>query len=401
MSFSEKFKIASKTGDQVEIEISVDDYQTAATLGLNLSQYLSRKFGPVTDEVKFGPVIGQIMSAAGLFLSEDPETGYRAPTMKEVLSGMAAMNVGAITRNDGTQNNTPSGRLLFPEIVMRVIESELRADNGDFLGGFENLIASTVSITSPKFEQPIINVKAPEASEDMAISQNAEPATMIGITVSDVSRAIPTHSIGLTISDQALQATTLDLVNIIMSAQARGKRIRMAENNLKAILSGDVDQKMSALPTRKANTLDAAITDAGEITHLGWVKYLRTNYQKRTITNVVTDIDTAYAIEQRSGRPNIQANFNGNGSNFAVNATVDNLMAASPRILMIDPAILGANTIMGLDNRFALRRVVNVAATYSAIEQYVLRRAQAMRVDFGEMTHRLFDDAFDVLTLTL
>ena len=175
----------------------------------------------------------------------------------------------------------------------------------------------------------------------------------------------------------------------------------MAENNLKAILSGDVDQKMTALPTRKANTLDAAIVNAGEITHLGWVKYLRTNYQKRSITNVVTDIDTAYAIEQRSGRPNIQTNFNGNGSNFAVNATVDNLMAASPRILMVDPAILGANTIMGLDNRFALRRVVNVAATYSAIEQYVMRRAQAMRVDFGEMTHRLFDDAFDVLTLTL
>lgn len=401
MSFSEKYKIASKNGDQVEIEISVDDYQAAAAMGLNLSQYLSRKFGPVTDEVKFGPVIGQVMSAAGLFLSEDPETGYRAPTMKEVLSGMAAMSVGAITRNDGSQNNTPSGRLLFPEIVMRVIESELRADNGDFLGGFENLIASTVSITSPKFEQPIINVKAPEASEDMAISQNAEPTTMVGITVSDISRSIPTHSIGLTISDQALQATTLDLVNIIMSAQARGKRIRMAENNLKAILSGDVDMKMSALATRKANTLDAAIANPGEITHKAWVKYLRTNYQKRTITNVVTDIDTALAVEQRAGRPTSSNNYNGNGSNFPVNATIDNLMASSPRILLVDPAILGANTLMGLDNRFALRRVVNVAATYSAIEQYVLRRAQAMRVDFGEMTHRLFDDAFDVLTLTL
>jgi hypothetical protein len=401
MSYSEKYKINTPSGDKVEIQVSLSDYEAAAKMGLSLSQYLSRKFGDMTDEVRYGPVMGQIMQNAGLYLSADQGTGIRPPSIAEIMSGVAGMQVGAIVRPDGS-SNTPSARLLFPEIIMQVIESELRADNGDFLGGFDNLIATTTSITSPKFEQPIINVKAPESSDNNVVTQLAEPTTMVGITTSDVNRSIPTESIGLVISDQALGATTLDLVNVVMAAQARAKRVRMAEAGLKAVLNGDTDLKLSALSTRKANTLDSTISTAGVITHKALVKYLRTNYQKRSITNIVTDIDTALAIEARTGKPTQQSNYLASPeANFQVNATVDNLLVAAPRILLVDPTILGANTIMGLDNRYALRRVINVAASYSAIETYVMRRGQALRVDFGEMVHRLFDDAFDVLTLTI
>ena len=48
-----------------------------------------------------------------------------------------------------------------------------------------------------------------------------------------------------------------------------------------------------------------------------------------------------------------------------------------------------------------LRRVINIAAAYSAIEQFVLRRATAFRVDYGEITHTLYPDAFKVMTLTV
>jgi hypothetical protein len=63
--------------------------------------------------------------------------------------------------------------------------------------------------------------------------------------------------------------------------------------------------------------------------------------------------------------------------------------------------VIAANTIVGLDSRYAIRRVINAQAAYSAIEQYLLRRATAFRVDYGEYSHRLYDDAFSVMTLTV
>ena len=59
-----------------------------------------------------------------------------------------------------------------------------------------------------------------------------------------------------------------------------------------------------------------------------------------------------------------------------------------------------ANTLMGLDSRYAIHRIRNSAAAYSAVEEFVLRRAKALRFDFSEIAYRMFDDAFDVLSLT-
>jgi hypothetical protein len=43
--------------------------------------------------------------------------------------------------------------------------------------------------------------------------------------------------------------------------------------------------------------------------------------------------------------------------------------------------------------------VRNSQAEYQAAEQFVLRRVQALRFDFGEIVYRLFDEAWDSLTI--
>jgi hypothetical protein len=53
---------------------------------------------------------------------------------------------------------------------------------------------------------------------------------------------------------------------------------------------------------------------------------------------------------------------------------------------------------MGLDARYGIHRVSSLSAQYSAVEEFALRRATALRVDSGEMVYRLFDEAFEVLT---
>jgi len=394
-----QFFLKNRSGTPQAVDFNIGEYQKAQDKGLTLTQHLTSIHGDCTDEAKYGSVIGQFMASAGMFIGNDRSTGLRSPTMRAVATG--ELKVGPITRNDGSGSNTPAGRLLFPEIIMRTIESELRESNDDFLNGWESMIAQTASISGPKFDQPIINVTGPEGSESNPISQLAAPDAMVSITVADVSKSIPTKSIGLMISDEAQSATTLDLVTLAMAAQARGERIRMVENHISAIVAGSVDLGESALPSVQAKSFDSAITAAGTITHKGLIKYLRQSYQKRSLNRIVCDIDTALAIEGRSGKPTRDTVLTKDGTAFPTGMTVDNLLVNDPSILIVDTGVIGANTILGLDSRFAIRRVINVQAQYSAIENFLMRRATGFRVDYGEVAHRLYDDAFSVTTLTV
>lgn len=394
-----KFKLRDSAGNLVSVDFHAKEYLAAGEQGLTLSQYLTRKHGDKTDEAKYGSVVGQFMASAGMFLGEDYATGIRPPTMKAVIND--GIQISAITRNDGTNNTTPSGRLLFPEIIMRTIESQLRESNDDFLAGWERMIAQTTSINGQKFEQPVINVTAPEGQSANPISQLAPPDALVSITVSDYSRTITTKSIGLMISDQAQQATTLDLVSLILSAHARGERVRNVEEHIAGIVAGDTDRGMSALPTFTAKSLDSSLSTAGTLSHKAWIKYLRQNYRKMNLNRIITTLDVAMAIEARSGKPVDSTRFVGEGTSFGVDMTVDNLGITSPPVLIVDDGVIAANTIVGLDNRYAIRRVINAQASYSAIEQYLMRRATAFRIDYGEYSHRLYDDAFSVMTLTV
>ena len=60
-----------------------------------------------------------------------------------------------------------------------------------------------------------------------------------------------------------------------------------------------------------------------------------------------------------------------------------------------------ANTIMGLDKAYGVHRVSSLSAQYSGIEQFAMKRSTMMRFDRGDMIYRLFDEAFEVLSLTV
>lgn len=382
-----------------DMELDVLAYKAAGERGMSLTEHLQVQYP--TNVERDGTAFEQLMNQAGLFMRADHSAGLRPPTMKQVLEGGLAIQAGAINRNDGANSNTVSGRLLFPEIVMQVIRSELEESNEDFLGGFDSMVAQTQNITGPKFDQPIINTTGPKADRNQPVGQLAEPAIMMSITVSEVTKRIPTKSIGLTISDEALDATTLDLVGLAVSAQAREERVQMVEGHLNSMITGDVDQGDSALSAVTAQSFDSGITAAGSLSQKAWIHYLRANYRKMNISHIICDVDTALAIEGRSGKPTNQSD-DPNSPRIDTLFSVENLGITAPRVLLVDSAVIGgANIIVGLDSRYAIRRVVNVAASYEAIEQYVMRRATSMRFDYGETAHRLYDDAWAKMTLTV
>lgn len=386
-------KFIDLNGATQDVTLDVSIYQEASANHMTVPQLINTKYE--TDSEKYGTAFEQFAAESGLFMHSDNRYAIRPPSMEDVLNGAATMNAGVIVRDAN-----PASRIIFPAVFLEAIENKLKVDTGSYVAQFDSLIAINDSIIGPRFEQPILNYSGPEAGRSKVISQLSEPNVMLGITVSDVARKIPTFSIGLQISDEALAATSLDFVSMALARQAEVERAARVDEYISAFLNGDVDNNTAALSSVTATSLDSTIASAaGVLSHKAWIKWLRVNFRKRHIDWVICDLNAALAIENRTGRPVI-TNDDPNSPRINATAQVSNPAWQNVQIFLVEDGVVPANTIIGLDSRYAIRRVRNSQADYAAVEQFVLRKAQAMRYDFGEIAYRMFDEAWTVLTLT-
>lgn len=385
-------KFIDLNGATQDVALTVDIYKEASLNGMTVPQLINTRYE--TDADKHGTAFEQFAAESGLFHHSDNRYAIRPPSMEDVLNGTAKMDAGVIVRDAN-----PASRIIFPAVFLEAIENKLKVDTGGYVSQFDGLVAINDSIVGARFEQPLLNYSGPEGARSKTIAQLAEPNVMMGITVSDVARKIPTFSIGLQISDEALAATSLDFVSMALARQAEVERAARVDEYIVAFLNGDIDMGTDALPTATATSFDSTISSvAGVLTHKAWIKWLRANFRKRHIDWVICDLNAALAIENRTGRPIIT---NDDPNSFRINATaeVSNPSWQNVKIFLVEDGVIPANTIIGLDSRYAIRRVRNSQADYAAVEQFVLRKAQAMRYDFGEIAYRMFDEAWTVLTL--
>jgi len=387
-------KLTDAQGKSVEIALGHTIYQEAAERETTVPTLLQARYGDKVDSSK-GTVFEQALLESGVFLGTDSMRGLSSPTVKQMYDGFG-IDMSGIRAPDGKSNNI-SARMLFPQVILETMADELQKDHADFVGGYNDMVAINRNVPSARVDQPTINTKANEDVESGEIAQLAEPASLVTITVGDTSKRIPTRSIGLMISDEAQKATSLDLVTLAMTAHARGERIRMIEGNIKAMINGDPDRGMSALTPVTAKSYDPDITAANEITKKAWVKFLREKYQTRSLNAVMMSIDTALLLDKAL----IPSDHTDDKSRIKTGFGIRNLGIADPQVLLVDPSILGAGRIVGLDSRYAIQRMINVGASYEAIESFLLRKAKAFRVDHGEQSFRLYDEAWEVMDLTV
>lgn len=382
-------------GQRQEVALNMDIYAEAQQQEITVEQLLNRSHATRPGDAS---AFNQMVASSGLFLRGDPKIGVKPPSVADIMSGRSTIDMQGITRSGGSSIGTPASRLLFPEVVMRHIESELGASDDQFLSSVDKMVAISSNVTTARVEQPIINVTPPAGTKSEAIAQLAKPVSMMTITTSDSSYRIPTYSIGLEISEEAKQSTTLDLIGLALGANSRQQSITRVESDLKAMILGDSDIGEKAVTGVNASTFDASITRDKGITQAGWVKFLHKDYRKRSLDWLIMSIDTALAIENRSGKPVITTD-NPNSPRIDALFTVDNLSIQAPRVLIVEDAIVGANVVVGLDSRYAIRKVVNVSATYQAVEEFVLRKATALRLDYGQIMKKLYPDAWTSMTL--
>lgn len=389
---SAQINLRDSQGKSVSMNLNMDMYKRAAenkTSPRLEVRKMAAEQGVAWDPAK-GDLLDQLYGNSGLFRSK---SGAPAMSMKD----LGKQELATEFRAPGGEGPVDAGaRLLFPQLILDTLrEDALRDDGSDIIRQWNDLVAITHNVNGKRADQPIIDTSAPEGSRSGRIAQLAEPEVMVSITTGSKSHSIPTNSIGLLISDEAQDVTTVDLVRIVMEAESRGERIRRIEEQLKAMVLGDDDLDIDALPTTKANVFDATISGAGVITKKAYIKWLLHNRNKANLTRVLTGVDEALLVDDA-----LTSNKNADPGKIVSPFSGVNLNLPTPEFLTFDQDVFGANVLVALDPRYAIQRFVNINASYEAIESYVMRKATGFRVDYGEMATRLYDGAWSVLELT-
>ncbi len=383
------------TGARQQVEVSLDSLiKPAKEANLSVRDYANQAYN--TDASKFGDAFSQLCASEGIVLQGSRPYGIKAPSLDAVLNGRPTIEANAIVRTPTSQ-----ARVLLMPAIGALVEDKLLADLDMNANAYDSMVAMDTVIADEWYLWPEANFAGPEAGRSQITSQLAKPVNMLTLTTSEKSLRVPTYSLGIEWSEQATKYLNLDFISLSIARQMAVERNERANKDLLAMLSGDADVGQGALSgiankVKTASGLDAAAT-AG-ITQLAWMLWLYNNGKKRRITHVVTDITGALAIQNRSGRPVITGD-NGTSTRINTNESVMNpTWGDDVQVFITDDASWSAKTIMGIDARFAIQRVTSTNASYQAQEDFVLRRASAMRFDYGSVSRRLYNDAFEVLT---
>ncbi len=386
-----------KEGGQHEVDLSPEMYKAAADAGLTLRQYINTQYPSAADaEVD---TFSQMCASEGLFFNPDKNAGVATVPLKQVLNPTPKFDAaGGVVR----ETSPVQSRVLFPAAILEYVESKLKVDRQSQVNAFSSLLAMDFSVANSRFDQPVVDYTrtgGPEDSPSQQIGQLALPANMLSIVASERQWKIPTESIGLTISNEALESTSLDLVGMALTRQAEIQDAAKADEWLLEALNGNADdQYNAALSTTNADVFDSSISADGELTQLAWVKYLYENINTRRIDTIVCNLDTALIIESRTGKPVITGD-DPNSDRIDAKFKVTFPQLVTQVNMQINESI-PANTIMGMDTRYALARVSNSLADYSAIEDFVLRKGKGFRFDRGSIVYKPFQaEPFSVMTL--
>lgn len=404
-------KYKTSTGAVHEVQLDPGIYKAAYDANLSLADYINRQHADADPKV--GTAFEQLCATEGLVLPGKNPYGLRAATVGEVLDGRggiyAANPAGGNSKDQGSPFGTAS-RILFPAAIIAMIESMVMRDYAEDTVVFDDMVASTLSVPTENFIQPVIDyntANGPMQAQAQRISQFAEAPNMLRFSTSERNRSLPTYGIGMEFSQQALRATTLDIVAMTLNRYLMVEKDARVYRYLSSLFAGDSDLNTGAVSAVTSSTLNGSAT-GGVMTHKAWVKFLARYRRYRKITHVICDIDTYLKIEGRTGRPGTTAY----DPRLAV--------AADPQVramnvgfgndvkwFLVDAAADGgpvpANTVWALDATKGFVKVSNTSASYTAAESFVLRRSEAMVMHWSEDVFRLYGNTdltpFDVLTI--
>lgn len=338
----------------------------------------------------------QLRAQCGLFAVSDPHKNVQSASIRNIMEGMDGISAAS---------TAPGGvgisRFVAPAAILAGVQDDIYEDRSGVLGQFRQLVGIFQSVPGSRYERPVFNYSAARNGTSRPTAQLSEPTAVGLLTVGEQSGTIPVYAHSLEVSDQAVNYFSFAEVQKCMTIMASEDLADKADGWLTSMLSGDSDHGMSALSGVTAQSFDSSISAAGVLTQKAWMKFLITHAKRAPVTHIITDVDGALAIQNRTGRPT-QTSDNPTSKRIDTVESVMNEMWQSeiPVFITTDPA-WPANTIMAINKPSAIIMYENASANYTSVEQFVTRRSTKFRVDFGAIANRFYDRGFHVMTLTV
>lgn len=336
----------------------------------------------------------QLFAQCGFYRTNDAANGLESVKIRDILEG--GLNAAS---------TAPGGvgisRFVAPAAILSGVQNDLYEDKSGVLGQFKQLVGVNQSVNGTRYERPVFNYDAARASRPKPVAQLSEPTAQGLLTVGETSGTIEVFSSGLEVSDQAVDQFGFAEIQKCISIMATESMAERADSWLLSMLNGDADHGMAALSQVKANTIDTSIVAAGVLTQKAYMKWIATHSKRTPITHLITDIDGALAIQNRTGRPAVIGD-NPTSNRIDTIETIMNDMwpTTLPVYIVTDPN-WPANSIIGLNKPNGIILFESASANYNSVEQFVTRRSTKFRADFGAVALRFYDRAFHVLSLTL
>lgn len=390
-------KFIDKEGGQQELSIDMKHYKGAAEKGMSLRQFVNSEYPTASEK---SDTFSQLCASEGLFFAGNKELGVKIPNLKTIFESSSFDAAGAVT-SDVTP---PGSRYLFPAAVLEFVENKLQVDRTTDVMAFNALLAMDYSVANNRIDQPIVDYSkpgGPENSPSQSRGQLALPASMVSITASERGYKIPNEAIGMEISNEALESTTLDLVGMAITRQAEVQEKAVVDAWMAEMLNGNPDDEYNlVLPAVTAQSYDATISAAGQLTQRAWVKYLYDSITTRRVDTIVCNLDTALAIESRTGKPVITGD-DPNSDRIDAKFAIQYPQLVTQVNMHINE-LIPANTVVGIDTRYAMARVTNSLANVSDVEKFVLRQGTGLIFQRGQFVYKPFgNEPFHVMTLTV
>ena len=387
-----EFKATLQDGTgQHEITLDMGLYKSEqGFVGALNSQFPTPQGMPTASE--------QLFAQCGLYRTADLKSGIKPAKIRDILDG------GGLSAAGTAPGSTGISRFVAPAAILAGVQNDIYEDRSGVLAQFMNLVAFTQSVAGNRYEKPVFNYDPARNSRAKPVAQLAEPTSIGLLTVGEQSGTIPIFASGLEISDQAMDYFGFAEVQKCMSIMATYDIAERADGWLLSMMAGDADHGMAALTgdqVEKAVTIDSAIAAAGVLTQKAWIKWIAKHSKRAPITHVITDIDGALAIQNRTGRPTANTDNQTSQRMDTIEVVMDPLWPSNLPIYIVTDANWPVNTILGISKPNAIVLHESSTAQYSSVEQFVTRRSTKFRVDFGAVASRFYTRAFHRLNLIL
>jgi hypothetical protein len=387
-----EFKATLQDGTgQHEITLDMGLYKSEqGFVGALNSQFPTPQGMPTASE--------QLFAQCGLYRTADLKSGIKPAKIRDILDG------GGLSAAGTAPGSTGISRFVAPAAILAGVQNDIYEDRTGVLAQFMNLVAFTQSVAGNRYEKPVFNYDPARNSRAKPVAQLAEPTSVGLLTVGEQSGTIPIFASGLEISDQAMDYFGFAEVQKCMSIMATYDIAERADGWLLSMMAGDADHDMAALSgdqVEKAVTIDSAIAAAGVLTQKAWIKWIAKHSKRAPITHVITDIDGALAIQNRTGRPTANTDNQTSQRMDTIEVVMDPLWPSNLPIYIVTDANWPVNTILGISKPNAIVLHESSTAQYSSVEQFVTRRSTKFRVDFGAVASRFYTRAFHRLNLIL